>query len=458
VSFWRDLTTTTSDELADEAAIDGRGRIARDIKDIDEAYTYDGLDRLASFQRGTITSGTMGSVNFSQDWNTLDSLGNWQTFTEDTNGSTAGGSTAYNRTHNKVNETTDSGSTWIDPVYDAAGNMTSGPKGGAETTRLHFTYDAWNRLVVVKNDSGGSPGTTAATYSYDGMNRRIKKVVGANTDDFYLSEQDQVVESRRNGDTDPRELYIWDVRYVDSAVAVYRDWDVNGAINDKFYFLTDANYNVTALVDKFGTMRERYEYMPYGKQVVLNPDFSLDPDGSDYGTSLGHQGLWHDVETGMVYNRARYLHLTLGRFMQRDPADYADGYNLYQYVRSTPINLNDPSGMISPGAPTYLYCNGRMYNRYTQLCCGGNIYPINGRNCCTGGRLGHLEPFWMRAGYTSRFACWNDLMGSPGWAATGFGIAGGCMSRFLSGMTSVVTAPIALFALDQCDGTDCVFP
>ena len=29
-----------------------------------------------------------------------------------------------------------------DPAHDAAGNMTIGPKPGAETTRLHFVYDA----------------------------------------------------------------------------------------------------------------------------------------------------------------------------------------------------------------------------------------------------------------------------------------------------------------------------
>jgi hypothetical protein len=46
---------------------------------------------------------------------------------------------------------------WDSPAYDAAGNIVSGPKAGAETPRLHFVYDARNRLVQVQADSGGRP-------------------------------------------------------------------------------------------------------------------------------------------------------------------------------------------------------------------------------------------------------------------------------------------------------------
>jgi YD repeat-containing protein len=73
------------------------------------------------------------------------------------------------RQQNAANETTGiTGGGWNSPAYDAAGNIVSGPKAGAETTRLHFVYDAWNRLVQVKADSGGQPGAVIATYQYDG--------------------------------------------------------------------------------------------------------------------------------------------------------------------------------------------------------------------------------------------------------------------------------------------------
>jgi RHS repeat-associated protein len=54
--------------------------------------------------------------------------------------------------------------------------------------------------------------------------------------------------------------------------------------------------------------------------------------------------LLHDEETGLVYNRARMLHPILGRFAQRDPEEYNDGMNFYQYLRSAPTLYRDAKG------------------------------------------------------------------------------------------------------------------
>ena len=65
---------------------------------------------------------------------------------------------------------------------------------------------------------------------------------------------------------------------------------------------------------------------------------------------FGHQGLLHDGEAlglpghALVYNRARHLHTTLGRFQQRDPLGYVDGMSVYQYLRSNPTIHLDPVG------------------------------------------------------------------------------------------------------------------
>ncbi len=54
--------------------------------------------------------------------------------------------------------------TWIDPtgacpdgIGNAAGNMISGPKAGDESTRLHYVYDAWNRLAAARDKGGYLP-------------------------------------------------------------------------------------------------------------------------------------------------------------------------------------------------------------------------------------------------------------------------------------------------------------
>jgi len=47
-----------------------------------------------------------------------------------------------------------------------------------------------------------------------------------------------------------------------------------------------------------------------------------------------------------------YYHPTVGRWIQRDPIGYADGMNLYEYVRGRPQDLRDPGGT-GPCASTY---------------------------------------------------------------------------------------------------------
>ncbi len=51
-----------------------------------------------------------------------------------------------------------------------------------------------------------------------------------------------------------------------------------------------------------------------------------------YGVNeIGHQGLMHEGEAILVYNRARHLHVDIGRFMQKDPLGYVDDLSMYAY-------------------------------------------------------------------------------------------------------------------------------
>lgn len=54
-----------------------------------------------------------------------------------------------------------------------------------------------------------------------------------------------------------------------------------------------------------------------------------------------------DVEANrrVQYNRARHYHPVHGRWLQRDPAGYVGGMNLYEYLRSNPLFWTDPSGL-----------------------------------------------------------------------------------------------------------------
>ena len=178
-----------------------------------ETYTYDNLNQLASFNRG--------SGAYTQSFN-YDPLGNRNSVVTD------GATQTY--TANKQNEITGiSGATT--PTYDANGNMT-----GDETGKT-FVYDAWNRMVAVKSGA-----TVLKSYTYDGMNRRIAETASGVTTDLYYSAGWQVLEEKIGSVTKAR--YVWSPIYVDAMILRDRP-----DVGDRQYVQQDANWNVTAILN-----------------------------------------------------------------------------------------------------------------------------------------------------------------------------------------------------------------
>jgi RHS repeat-associated protein len=79
-----------------------------------------------------------------------------------------------------------------------------------------------------------------------------------------------------------------------------------------------------------------------------------------------------DEESGLYFYRARYYDAFEGRFYQRDPREYVDGMNLYEYVADRPTFAADPLGtqklsgstVVIQGAPP-------IWGP-----CGGFLWPI----------------------------------------------------------------------------------
>ena len=208
-----------------------------------ETYGYDDLNRLTWAKRNGVDL---------QSWG-LDGAGNMSSVT-------TSGSPTQTRTTNEVNEITGVTGGWITPTYDSAGNMISGPKPGAETTRVRYVYDAWNRLAAVKADDG----TLISAYQYDGVNRRTTKTdVNGSSDNYYYDHNWRMVEDRNAGQytgTQYVEQYLWNpgggnspVVYLHNGANVYGD-PPNGDTTDDYptdwrtYYTTDANGNVTSTI------------------------------------------------------------------------------------------------------------------------------------------------------------------------------------------------------------------
>jgi hypothetical protein len=90
------------------------------------------------------------------------------------------------------------------------------------------------------------------------------------------------------------EQYVWDLRYVDACVLRDRDSGSNSGtgnlgktgsgLDERLYYLQDANFNVTALAQGtpshrgIGKVVERFACNPYGRATVL--DGAADADGA----------------------------------------------------------------------------------------------------------------------------------------------------------------------------------
>jgi RHS repeat-associated protein len=400
---WRNTANNNSLDLLDYIYDATSNRTTRQInstikpalgQEKDEAYTYDGLDRLTKENRGLLSGGTITDANrnFGQNWNALESLGNWRGFQV---APTGGSSYSFiqTRSHNWANEIdidnndnlppgVSISNSWIAPTYDKAGNTTTSPVPGNETAGYFYTYNAWNRLVKVQNGTRAAPGTEVAEYQYDAQNYRIAKLVpnGSNWDrtDCYYNFRWQCVEERKNlnvvGKTTVATIglaqYVWDLRYSDAPIVRFRNADgsADGSLEEKLYYCQDANFNTNTLVNEStGAVVERYIYDAYGKASLFDLNWNAQAS-TVYRNEILFAGYRFDPESALYNVRNRVYHPTLGRWLQRDPLSYdAGSMDLYEYCLSAPIVNTDPMGLLTPASnpcdDAYVACRAHCIGR-----------------------------------------------------------------------------------------------
>jgi RHS repeat-associated protein len=215
---------------------------------------------------------------------------------------------------------------------------------------------------------GPTTGQVSSTTSYDALGRRIVKTVSDTgqwdgTLNYYL-DQDSVVEEQ-NGSGMTVKQFLWGIQYIDDLIQVSLNSSpsTQSTCDTPYWSMCDANWNVLGIVNSSGVLKERYEYTAYGQRQVFMSSGSDDPScyaptgasqrfvtsGSVtqfYGLcEVGFQGLMHDEESGIIYNRHRDSDSMLERWMEADPIGYVDGLDLYLYEESNPIDLMDSKGL-----------------------------------------------------------------------------------------------------------------
>ena len=315
-----------------------RQNVAGTLKD--EQYTYDGVYRVYASSRGSLTSsGTIAGTPVRQETWGLDATGNWGTYTQSNSGTLALSQTRSHNTANQLQMIVNGGTTGL--TYDQAGNTLTLPEPADSSLTLSCTYDAWNRLAAT-ND-----GTTAVTFSYDGLGRRISKSTAATATHYYLAGQ-QVAETRNGSPASspeslaPSYQYVWSPRYIDAPVLC--DDFTASPTYPRLYYLGDANFNVTSVVSTSGAVVERYVFDAYGAPTFYNSTWTSSSTTSSVNNSVLYTGRELDPETGLNFYRARYYSAGLGRFISRDPNGLGGGVDLFEYAGDNPANALDPTG------------------------------------------------------------------------------------------------------------------
>jgi RHS repeat-associated protein len=204
---------------------------------------------------------------------------------------------------------------------------------------MEYRWDIRDRLtgITVKNDLGEIIRT--AEYTYDVYNQRIAKTVDTDGDGSLAAVTERFVYGRdqnialvfdENGNVNHRYLFGDGVDQIEAD-------ESNGTV---LWALTDHLGSVRDVVDDSGTVLNHVVYDAFGG-VTSQTDESV-------VFRYGYTAREFDAESGLQYNRARYLDSFTGKFISEDPISFKGGdFNLYRYVFNSPLNGTDPSGEVT---------------------------------------------------------------------------------------------------------------
>ena len=204
-------------------------------------------------------------------------------------------------------------------TYDQIGNPLTYRDG------MNFTWAG--RQLATATVNGES---ISYTYNSDGI-RTSKTVDGVTTD--YLVDGSTIVAQNTVYDT------LWFLYDSDGTRAGFTYHD------DAYYYMKNAQGDVTGIVDSDLNVVVEYSYDAWGKLI--------DTTGSeaDFIGKLNpflYRGYYYDAETGLYYLGTRYYDAQTGRFLNSDGnidlENSLTNINLFTYCGNNPVNRIDHTG------------------------------------------------------------------------------------------------------------------
>jgi RHS repeat-associated protein len=287
----------------------------------------------------------------------------------------------------RLDYTTLNGSTNLDMVYTANGNVSW--KSGVGT----YTYHASKLHAVASINTGG--GTLSFSYDANGnMTSRngttltwfasnLPKTIvkdGANSSTFqYTPSGQRWQQAYQTGSVTYTQIYLGslmekvteganvDFRHTifaeGQAVALYSR--KSSGVNTVSYLLREALGSVDVIADSAGAIIVRESFGAFGQR--RGTAWSGAPSSGDLATinDLTRRGYTdHEVldSTDLIHMNGRVYDPFIARFVSADPlvdgALNTQGWNRYSYVKNNPLSFMDPSGFYSRGVQIRNRING----------------------------------------------------------------------------------------------------
>jgi RHS repeat-associated protein len=273
-----------------------------------DTYEVDNLNRLKDHLSGVISAGTISTPRRQEKWKNggtpeLDQKGNWLYYKREREGTTRDDWAGNSFTHSTspgVNQVCclkgrhALGIDW-DPTTDFNGLLTADDVVTTAEAVLQplavpegyqYVYDAWNRLVTVKDSSAN----IVEEFRYNGLGHRIgwhydydadKDVDGSDAWVYFqYNERWQQVALYVGANTDPTETFIYlnagrdgygGSSYIDDVVLRERDTDSDGDLDERYYYLQNQHHDVVAIMNADGQTKEKIVYDAYGRPSSFSP-------------------------------------------------------------------------------------------------------------------------------------------------------------------------------------------
>ncbi len=213
--------------------------------------------------------------------------------------------------------------------YDENGNLiTKEAKVGglcrAGGILTEYSYDVENRVVEVR--IGGS---SVERYAYDGLGRRIERLVASTTRRYVYDDEDITLVYDTTGTT----------------LAAFE----HGPSIDEPLLLAEAGQVYSLQVDALGSVVDVVSSTGVVTDFYVYQAFEVAQAVATLSSTYSFAGREQDGDTGLFYYRARHLDSAIGRFVQEDPL--AGGLlvpgtlNPYPYVINNPLRFVDNAGL-----------------------------------------------------------------------------------------------------------------